>query len=341
MINDSVNEPINVVVAMDFSDDIMEQIRGVSSRLHVERHFTNVADSVWEEAEVLYTLNKLPDPAQAPRLRWIQFQTAGLDHVAKVPIIEAEDVEVTTASGIHAPHMAEYCLMLMLAFAYKLPLMLNYQAKAEWPEKPHDIFKPIGLRGQTLGIVGYGSIGRELARQADALGMIVVASKHNVMQPAAEDEYAEPGTGDPEGNIPTRIYPPEALASMVSLCDFLVVTIPLNSKTRHMVNESVFAAMKKTAVLVNVARGAVVDEAALISALAAGQIAGAGLDVFEEEPLPTTSPLWNLDNVIISPHISGNHIRYHQKAAALFIENLRRYLDNQPLLNRLDRKRGY
>ena len=123
--------------------------------------------------------------------------------------------------------------------------------------------------------------------------------------------------------------------------DFLAVTVPLTPASRHSINESVFAAMKPTAVLVNVARGAVIDEPALISALSAGKIAGAGLDVFEEEPLPATSPLWNMDNVIISPHVSGNTARYHEKAAAIFAENLRRYLDKRPLLNRLNREQGY
>jgi phosphoglycerate dehydrogenase-like enzyme len=128
---------------------------------------------------------------------------------------------------------------------------------------------------------------------------------------------------------------------MASECDFLVVTAPLTEDTRHSVNEEVLRAMKRSAVLVNVARGAVVDEDALISALAAGTIAGAALDVFEEEPLPATSPLWNLENVILSPHISGNSTRYSEKAAALFAENLERYLNKRPLLNRLERKRCY
>jgi len=120
-----------------------------------------------------------------------------------------------------------------------------------------------------------------------------------------------------------------------------VVTTPLVEGAAPVVDETVLASMKKTAVLINVARGAVVDEAALITALSTKKIAGAALDVFKEEPLPTTSPLWNLDNVIITPHISGNSARYHEKAAALFADNLQRYLENKPLLNRFNRKRGY
>ncbi len=333
---------INVIVAIDFSDEIMEQLREISPRLKFERHFPTVPDSAWADAEVLYTLGRdLPDPAQAPRLRWIQAHSAGLDHYMDASIVKAEDVDVTSASGIHATQMSEYALMMMLAFAYKLPKALSLQAKAEWPADRGDVFRPLDLRGQTLGIVGYGSIGRELARMADALGMVVVATKRNVKQTADDDGYSEAGVGDPTGDIPTRLYPPEALASMVSVCDFVVVTVPHTEETHYIFNEEVFDAMKKNAVLVNVGRGGVIDEDALVSALAAEKIAGAALDVFEEEPLPSSSPLWNLDNMIITPHISGNSARYHEKAAALFAENLQRYLSNRPLLNRLDRSRGY
>lgn len=333
--------PIHVVVAVDFSDAIMQQVKDVSPHIRVEKHYPEVPEAVWAEAEVLYTARRFPLPAQAPRLRWVQTHSAGLDAIINQPIVQAEDVEVTTASGIHSVQMAEYCLGMMLAFMYQIPLMIENKAKALWPEKQYEIFNPHGLRGLTLGIAGYGSIGRELARLADALGVRVLASKHDLMRSTEDDGYMLEGTGDPNGDIPDRIYPPEALASMASECDFLVLTLPLTPKTRHVVNEAVLRAMKKTAVLINVARGGVVDEAALISALAAEKIAGAALDVFEEEPLPSSSPLWNLDNVIISPHVSGNTTLYNQKAADLFMENLRRYLEKRPLLNRLNRERGY
>ncbi len=332
---------INVVVAADFSDEIMAQLREISPELNIERHFPEVPDSVWKNAEVLYTIRHFPEPEEAPRLRWIQLHFAGMENVVSQRIVkEAEDVEVTSASGIHAIQMAEYCLAMMLAFMYKIPLMMTYKATATWLPNRHEVFTPHGLRGMTLGIAGYGSIGRELARMADTLGMTVLATKHNLKR-TDDDGYAEPDTGDPEGEIPERLYPPEATATMASECDFLVVATPLTNDTYHQINENIFDAMKKSAILINVARGGVVDEKALISALAAEKIGGAALDVFEEEPLPASSPLWNLDNVIISPHVSGMTTRYHEKAAALFAENLRRYLHNQPLFNRLDREKGY
>lgn len=334
-------DPIRIIVAMDFSDEIMAGLRAVSPRCLIEKHFPNVPDSAWAEAQVLYTTRTFPEPAQVPRLRWIQLHSAGIDHAIKQPIVRAEDVEVTTTSGIHAVPMAEYCIGMMLAFTYKLPLALQYQAKAEWPEKPHSIFNPRELRGQTLGIVGYGSIGRELARQANALGMTILATKRDLKHLADTDGYTEPGTGDPDGSIPARLYPPEALTSMAAECDFLAVIVPQVEGAPPVVDETVLNSMKKNAVLINVARGAVVDEAALITALSSRKLAGAALDVFKEEPLPSTSPLWNLDNVILTPHISGNNSRYHEKAAALFADNLQRYLEKRPLLNRLNRKKGY
>ena len=334
-------EPIRVIVAADFSDEIMAELREISPRLHIERHFPEVPDSVWPETEVLYTIRHFPDPEQAPRLRWIQLNYAGLDGVVNQPIVQAEDVEVTTGSGIHAVQMAEFCLAMMLAFMYKLPKMMELKQKAEWPEKRFEMFAPHGLRGQTVGIAGYGTIGRELARLADQMGMTVLATKRDLKRTVDDDGYREEDTGDPTGDIPMRLYPPEALATMARECDYLVLTVPLTDATRHMVDETVLNAMKKTGVLINVARGGVVDEAALISALAAEKIAGAALDVFETEPLPSSSPLWNLDNIIIAPHVSGYTSRYHEKAAQLFDENLRRYLENRPLLNRYDRERGY
>ena len=335
------SEIINVVVAMNFSDELLNSLRGVSPRLRIERYTGTVPERAWANVEILYTGNTFPKPEQAPRLRWIQLHSAGVNHAMREPILQSGDIEVTTVSGIHAVPMSEFSIAMMLAFTYRVPKMLELQGKGEWLENRDDFFTPTPLRGQTLGIVGYGSIGRELARAADALGMKVLATKRDVMHPEDEEAYAEPGTGDPAGEIPTRLYPPEALASMAHECDFLVITVPLTENTRHMVDANVLKQMKKTAVLVNVARGAVVDEAALTETLQARRIGGAALDVFEHEPLPPESPLWKLDNVILTSHISGNFSRYNESAAALFRENLERYIENLPLLNVVQRERGY
>jgi phosphoglycerate dehydrogenase-like enzyme len=333
---------IHVAVAIDFSDELMERIQAVSPRLHVTRYFPEVPNEVWAETEVLYTVRHFPEPEQAPRLRWIQLNYAGTDKVMHKRIVQSEDVLVTTASGIHAQPIANYCVMMMLAFNYKLPRMMREQQQKIWQAKQYDIYQPIDMHRQTLGIVGYGTIGRELARMAHAMGMRVLATKRDVKHPAeTSGDYTPEGTGDPQGDIPERIYPGEALTVMVRECDYVVVTVPLTPANHHLINETVLNAMKPSAILINIARGAVVDESALVTALQNHTIAGAALDVFEEEPLPPTSPLWQLEQVIISPHVAGNSVHYHEKVADLFIENLRRYLEKRPLANLLKREVGY
>jgi phosphoglycerate dehydrogenase-like enzyme len=337
----SDTEKINVTLAIDFSDEILADLREVSSRFHIERHFPEVPDEVIANTEILYTTGYYPDPEIAPKLRWIQMNSAGMNHAFKHRIIQAEDVMVTSTSGIHATNMAHYTIMTMLMFNYQMRTVLDHQAKSEWIQNKLQTIAPIDLSEQTVGIVGYGSIGRELARLCSEMGMTVLAAKHNVKNIQATDRYRQDGTGDPTGDIPDRIYPTEALASMAKDCDYLVVIVPMTDATHHMINDDIFEAMKDTSILVNIARGAVVDEKALITALSSGKIGGAALDVFEEEPLPSSSPLWHLDNVIITPHISGFTQNYHKKAAEMFKANLRRYLDNQALYNQLDRSKGY
>ncbi len=334
-------EPIVVTLAMDFSDEIVAELRELSPRLQIERHFPTVAPDVIARTEVLYTTGYFPEPEQAPKLRWIQMNSAGVNHALHHPVVRAEDIVVTTASGIHASNMAQYCLMAMLMFNYRMRLAFELQGRAEWPDEPHRVFMPVDMDRRTVGIVGYGSIGRELARLCSTIGMTVLASKRDISNTAERNAFALPDIGDPSGDIPDRIYPAATIASMAKDSDYLVVTAPLTEATEHLIDDEVLNAMKETAVLINVARGAVVDEKALITALSSGQIAGAALDVFEEEPLPSASPLWNLDNVIITPHLSGFTRDYHDKAALVFKENLRRYLDNRPLLNQMDRTRGY
>ena len=335
------SERVVVTVAMDFSDEILAELREISPRLQVERHFPTVSADAIARSEVLYTTGYYPEPEQAPKLRWIQMNSAGVNHALHHHIVQAEDIVVTTISGIHASNMAQYCLMAMLMFNYQMRQAFELQNRAEWPEKPHSVFSPVDMDLQTVGIVGYGSIGRELARLCSSIGMTVLASKRDISSTDEANAYVMEGLGDPSGDIPDRIYPAATIGSMAKDSDYLVVTVPLTDSTRHLVNDEVLDAMKDTAVLINVSRGAVVDEMALITALSSGQIAGAALDVFEEEPLPNTSPLWNLDNVIITPHLSGFTRDYHDKAARVFKENLRRYVENRPLLNQLDRAKGY
>ena len=333
-----------VLVTTSFPSYLIERIRAVSPALEVTQ--IDLANKPWPNgrrtmAEVMYALGlkNLPPLNSAPNLRWIQFHSAGVDHVADSDLWNS-DIEITTASGIHAPNMGQYVMAQILAWANRTPTWLTYQRRSEWPKNRWDIFLPDELRGRTLGILGYGSIGREVARLAKAFGLTVLAIKRDARH-IQDLGYIVPGTGDPDGAMVDRIYPSAATYSMIRECDYVVVTLPSTEATHSMVDEELLKTMKPSAFLVNVGRGAVVDEAALVKALKNGWIAGAGLDVFETEPLPASSPLWALDNVILTPHISGFTASYDERAVRLFCTNLSRYLADEPLFNAVDRQLGY
>lgn len=333
---------IRVLVAADFTEEALEQFRAVSPRLSIDQQTRDIPVSVWEQVEVLYSANSIfPQPEDVPNLRWIQLNSAGAENALRHPIAKREDIEITSVSGIHATQMAEYCMMMMLTFAQKLRLMLEYQAKSHWLTEAWNHFDPWPLRESTLGIVGYGNVGREIARLAHSFGMKILACKRDAMHSEMTGKYIEQGLGDPEGLLPDRIYPAEAVAEMAIHCDYIVASIPMSAKNKAFIDAAVFAAMKPTAVFVNVGRGRVVDETALLMALQDGQIAGAALDVFSQEPLPADSPFWQLENVVITPHVSGNSKNYSEKAARVFEENLRRYVNKLPLLNRISREQEY
>ena len=320
---------------------LINSLRAVSLRLTIEHRTAKTLEElgdVWRGVEVLYTSWLMPSPQLAPDLRWVQGHFAGVDHFLDHPLLRT--VTLTTSSGIHAPGMAEYVLMMILAFAHRLPRMLHYQGRAEWPQGRWRLFVPRELRGATIGIVGYGSIGREVARLARSFGMRVLATKRDT-QRITDQGWQLPDVGDPATAHVDRLYSPEALRSMLGECDYVALTVPLTPETRGLVGTAELRSMKSGAVLINVGRGGVIDEAALIDALRTGTIGGAALDVFVEEPLPADSPLWKLPNVILSPHVSGFTPHYDERAMALFAENLRRYLAGEPLLNVVDLARGY
>jgi phosphoglycerate dehydrogenase-like enzyme len=237
--------------------------------------------------------------------------------------------------------MGEYVLGLMLAFSHRIPKMVEDTRTGTWSEKRFARYLPQELRGSTVGIVGYGAIGREVARLSRAFGMTVLAMKRNLRRLSAANTFTVEGTGDPEGEIPDRYYPPSALHSMLSESDFVVVLTPLTEATHHLIDADALNAMKESAYLINVARGDVVDEGALTEALQEATIAGAGLDVFSEEPLPEESPLWGMENAILSPHIAGNTPEYNDRAVSLFITNLKRFFLGDILLNEVKRSRNY
>lgn len=332
----------HVLVNASFSPKMIEGFRAVSPDLEVEQLEQPVKK--WPEnrtlsAEIMFATRAIPRPDQAPNLRWLQIHWAGVEGLREEPIWDS-DISITTASGIHAPNIGQYVMTQMLSWAHRVPSWIRHQRKSDWPKGRWEIFLPEELRGRTLGILGYGSIGREIARLAKGFGMRVLATKRDARR--LEDEgYIVPGTGDPEGKMADRIYPGEATRSMVAECDYVVITLPDTAKTHHLVDESILRNMKPDCFLINVGRGSVIDEVDLIRALKKGWIAGAGLDVFETEPLPPENPLWSMKNVIISPHVSGFTPHYDQRVAELFEENLRRFVSGESLLNLVDRETGY
>jgi phosphoglycerate dehydrogenase-like enzyme len=333
---------IDVLVSAAFPDYLLEKLRAVSDDLTIEQYVGpngRYPEDRPTHAEIFYTYGNLPTPDIAPNLRWVQLHSAGVNHVKTQPFWDS-DILITSASGIHAPNMAQYCMTQILAWAYRVPTWFQTKNKATWPKNRWDKYVPTELGGQTLGILGYGSIGRELARLAKSFGMTILATKRDARH--IEDEgFNLPGTGDPKGNLPDRIYPGEATRSMVAECDFVVNILPHTKKTHHLFDEELFRTMKPSAFFINVGRGDTVNEKDLVRALKKGWIAGAGLDVFEEEPLPDSNPLWQLDNVILTPHTSGFTPEYDNRATDLFAENLRRYLKGKPLFNLVNRETGY
>lgn len=337
---------IRVLMTLRFTPAQLDRLRAVSPDLEVVqksvregRDAQETGDLLDGPEEVLYCMVPPRDLSRAPNLKWVQLHSAGINHLGEHPILQSS-IRLTTSSGIHATPIGEFVLAAMLALARHVPRMVRMQDRRVWPERRWEFFRGTELRGHTLGIVGYGSIGRETARLAKlGFGMRILALTRDGSR--RDRGYVEPGTGDPEGELPDGWFKPPQLGELLPQADFLLVSAPLTGSTRRMIGEAELRAMKPTAVLVNVARGGLVDEAALARALRENRIAGAALDVFETEPLPAESELWKLENVLLAPHISAATSQYDDRAVALFCENLRRYLRGEPLLNLVDREKGY
>ena len=265
--------------------------------------------------------------ARARKLRWIHSTAAGVGQLM-YPELRAGHVVVTNASGVHAIPMAEHILGMLVALARHFPDALRYQLERRWAQqeiwdKP---LRPRELAGQVLLIVGFGAIGRELARRVKPLGMKICAVTHS-------------GKGDAE--LAERIVSAAQLDTVLPAADFVVLAAPETPETFHLIGARQLATMKSTAFLINVARGSLVDEPALTDALQRRAIAGAALDVAEREPLLPESPLWTLENIFITPHISAASEYLWDRQTVLLLENLKRWFSGCALLNQVDLKRGY
>ncbi|HYE91058.1 MAG TPA: D-2-hydroxyacid dehydrogenase [Terriglobales bacterium] len=331
----------DVLVTMPFSDAQLERLRAVSPELRVTCAEPATAD--YSRAEVLYAGAPPRDLRLAPRLRWVQLHMAGVNALHDHPLYTQSPATLTTTSGVHAATIAEYAITMLLALAHRVPTMVEWQRRGGWPpdDQRWPLFVPTEIRGATLGVIGYGSIGRELARMATtAFAMRVLACKRDPSRPR-DTGYCAPGTGDPEGRLPEAWFPPAKLHEMLARSDVVVMAAPLTKDTEAMIGATALAAMKRSAYFINVGRGATVDERALAAALRERRLAGAAIDVFAQEPPPAGHPFYALDNVIVSPHVSGFLPSYDDRCAELFAENLRRYLADAPLLNQVDRATGY
>jgi phosphoglycerate dehydrogenase-like enzyme len=331
----------NVLVTVPFDTAQLDRLRRVSSRLTVTQGDPETAD--YAAADVLYAGSLPRDPSRAPNLKWVQVHMAGVNGLADHPIYANRAIALTTASGVHAATVAEYAITVLLALAHRLPRMVEWREKGGWPPDAErwPLFVPSPVRGATLGVIGYGSIGRELARIAKtAFAMTVLACKRD---PARRRDrgYCPRGTGDPAGVLPDAWFPPERVTDLLARSDVVVMCAPLTPATHHMIGARELAVMKATAYFINVGRGASVDETALARALADRRIAGAAVDVFAQEPPPAGHPLYKVDNVIVSPHVSGFVASYDDDCCTLFAENLKRYLAGTALLNLVDRAKGY
>jgi phosphoglycerate dehydrogenase-like enzyme len=265
--------------------------------------------------------------AAARKLEWLHSTAAGVAQLM-YPELRASGIAVTNASGVHAVPIAEHVIGLLLALARRLPSAFRHQAARHWGQQEiwDEPVRPRELRGATLVVVGLGAIGREVARLARGLGMRVTAVTRS---------------GQDAAGVADRVAPASMLDALLPEADFVVLAAPETPETHQLMNAARLARMKREAYLVNVARGSLVEESALVTALREHQIAGAALDVAGEEPLPESSPLWTLENCILTPHLSGATDSLWDRQAELLCDNLDRWFSERELRNRVDLARGY
>jgi phosphoglycerate dehydrogenase-like enzyme len=261
-----------------------------------------------------------------PNLCWIHVTTAGVDRLSThAPEIKARSLIITNSAGVHAIPISEHVMAMILSLSRDIQRSIRRQIRHQWINRDHwDHITEVN--GTRMGIIGAGRIGQMVAKTAKALNMEVIGTRRCPKDPVP---------------FVDKIYGPDGLKDLLSSSDWVVVAVPLTSETEGMIGESEFKAMKKSAFIINIARGKIIQEKALIQALQKGWIAGAGLDVFEKEPLPEDSPLWDMENVVITPHHAGVSPRHMSRRFGIFIENLKRYQAGDILINTVDINLGY
>lgn len=258
-----------------------------------------------------------------PNVRWVHSRSVGLERTL-FPELMASPVPLTNGTGVFSASLGEFALAAILYFAKDFRRMIRNQMAGVW-----EAFDVMPISDHTVGIIGYGDIGRAVATRVRSMGMRVLAVKRHVSPLDSTDPLVE------------QIYGPERRIEMLSHCDYVVAAAPLTSETRGMIGEAEFAAMKSTAVVINVSRGPVISEKALVSALSSGRIKGAALDVFDHEPLPEGHPFYKLENVLLSPHCADHTPDWLEQAMQFFLAQFERFRKGEPLMNVVDKKLGY
>ncbi|MBN1663581.1 MAG: D-2-hydroxyacid dehydrogenase [Deltaproteobacteria bacterium] len=316
-----------VISAAAMTERNLERIRQAAPEADVvvikdKDDWETKAKGLAPKADVAFGLLPLARYGELPNLRWMQQAFAGADWIFNFPPVLEKDFILTTASGVHAIPISEHILAMMFALSRGIPESITKQQEHRWKR----LNKVVEIDSATIGIIGLGKIGEKMAEKAKGLNMRVLATRRN---PQRTSPYVD------------QMFGPDGLAEVLSQSDWVVITAAMTPETNGLIGENELKLMKKSACIINIARGAIIREKALIQALQEGRIAGAGLDVFETEPLPADSPLWDMKNVIITGHYAGVTPHYFDRVMDIFVENLRRYRQGEPLLNVVDKKLGY
>jgi phosphoglycerate dehydrogenase-like enzyme len=310
---------MKVYIAYSLKEEYLERIKEA-------RNDVEIVENI-EEAEVFLGghISK-DDLKKAKNLKWIQSSSAGIDNLLFEELLNS-DIIITTASGVHPKPIAEHVFALLLSWTRRINIALRGKFERKWNRD--EIKWCEELTGKTMGIIGYGKIGQEIGRIAKSFGMKVIGVKRDINQ---KDDMVF---------LPDELFSYKDLHEVLRRSDIIVLVLPLTSETKDLIGEEEFKVMKKDAIFINVGRGKTVKEDALVKALENGQIQCALLDVFYEEPLPEESPLWNLENVIITPHIAGMTPYYDDRLVEIFIHNLKNYPKVSRMLNVVDKSLGY
>ncbi|MCG3120050.1 MAG: putative 2-hydroxyacid dehydrogenase [bacterium] len=321
----AVNLSSNPARLQKLREQIAAQLGAEMAALDLVLDPTQFADNL-AAAEVIAAYRFSADQfAQCRNLRWLYLGAAGIEKSLSPALVQS-DVIVTNARGIHGDRMAEFVLGAILFLANRFDLAVHGQLAQQWRQK--EIVKTrFALADKTVGVAGLGAIGAEIARWCTAVGMRVIGLRRDLILP-------------PPAAV-AEIYATTQIDDFLQRSDFVVLTLPLTPETRGLLNATRLRRLKPTAYLINIGRGELVEESALLEILQEKKIAGAVLDVFQTEPLPPAHPFWQMENVLVTPHISGNFEEYVDRVGAQFAENLARYVRGEALLNVFDKQRGY